>query len=279
MRIGCLASLLSWPGYPRFSRMNNRTRVNARRRPTSAGVSDLSDLVGQRFVVDFEGTEVTPRIERLIREGRVGGVILFAGNIASVAQARALTRDLQSVAADAGLPPLWISVDQEGGIINRIVRDFPVFPSAMAIGAAGDEQAAAAAGRVTGRALRALGFNVNHAPVLDVNTNPYNPIIGIRSFGEEPEAVARLGRAYARALQDERVLATAKHFPGHGDVTVDSHLDLPVVDNPLEALEREELLPFRAAFEGGTEGLMTAHILYPALDADWPPRWRTCSTP
>lgn len=243
-------------------------------KPTAAAnctdVNGLHDRVGQRFVVDFQGTEVTPGLERLLREGRAGGVILFAGNIASAGQVRTLTRDLQAVAADAGLPPLWISVDQEGGIVNRIVVDFPVFPSAMAIGATGDEEAAATAGRVTGRALRALGFNVNHAPVLDVNTNPDNPIIGVRSFGEDPDAVARLGSAYTRALRAEGVLATAKHFPGHGDATIDSHLDLPIVGKPQDALEREELLPFRATFAAGADGVMTAHIVYPALDAERP---------
>ncbi|MDR5683633.1 MAG: glycoside hydrolase family 3 N-terminal domain-containing protein [Armatimonadota bacterium] len=233
-------------------------------------MEDIRDLVGQRFVVDFPGTEITPGLRRLIRKGRVGGVILFSGNIASVAQVQALTRDLQALASEAGLPSLWISVDQEGGIVNRFGRDFPVFPSAMAIGAEGDEEAASIAGSVTGRALRALGINVNHAPVLDVNVNPDNPIVGIRAFGDDPEVVGRLGSAYVRALQAWGVLCTVKHFPGHGDVAVDSHLELPVVDKPLEVLEREELAPFRAAFTAGARGLMAAHVLYPALDAGLP---------
>lgn len=229
----------------------------------------LHDLVGQRFVVDFAGTELDPTVERLVREGRVGGVILFPKNVASPEQVRSLVADLQRLAREASLPPLWITVDQEGGWVNTL-RDVPLCPSPMALGASGEEADAYEAGRVTGAVLRWLGINANHAPVLDVNTNPQNPIIGPRSFGQDPRTVARLGCAYLRGLQSCGILGIAKHFPGHGDTAVDSHLDLPVVPKRRGELEQVDLLPFRASLEAGAEALMTAHVLYPALDPDLP---------
>lgn len=235
----------------------------------SWGSVTVMEGVGQHILVDFSGTEVTPGLERLIRSGRVGGVILFRKNIASAAQVQSLCTELQRLAEDAGLPPLWISVDQEGGLVNQLL-DVPLVPSAMALGATGSPEEAAAAGRITGSVLRWVGINTNHAPVLDVNTNPQNPIIGVRSFGEDPERVARLGCAYLRAMQSCGVLGTVKHFPGHGSTSVDSHVALPVVEKDRAQLERCELVPFRAAFEAGAEALMTAHVLYPALDPDLP---------
>src|SRR2546422_6780742 len=134
-----------------------------------------ADLIGQRFVVDFAGPEVTADLERLIREGRVGGVILFVKNVRSVSQVRTLTADLQRLAGDAGLPPLLITIDQEGGLVNRLIDGFTVFPSAMALGASGRAEDPATPGRITSLGLRARGVNGNHAPALDGNTNAENP--------------------------------------------------------------------------------------------------------
>ena len=230
----------------------------------------LSDLAGQHFLLDFSGPEVTPEVERLIRDGRIGGVILFAKNIRSASQVRGLTVDLQGIASAAGLPPLFISVDQEGGMVNRLTEGVTVFPGAMSIAAAGRTGDAAAAGRMTALELRALGINVNHAPVLDVNTDTANPIIGVRAFADDPNEVARLGAAYAAAAQEAGVLTTPKHFPGHGATPVDSHLDLPWVSKDRPRLREEDIEPFAAAFAAGAGGLLTAHIVYPALDPDLP---------
>jgi len=229
-----------------------------------------ADLVGQHFVVDFSSPEVTPDVERLIREGRIGGVILFAKNIRSVQQVRALTVDLQRLAADAGLPPLLVTIDQEGGIVNRLIDEFTVFPSAMALGASGLVEDAATAGRITALELRAVGINTNHAPVLDVNSNAENPVIGVRAFGDDPGSVARLGVAYVQAAQGAGVLTTAKHFPGHGATAVDSHLDLPIVPKDPKGLRQEDLLPFAEAVRAGADGILAAHIVYPALDSVHP---------
>ena len=230
----------------------------------------VSDLAGQHVTIDFSGPEVTPEVERLIRDGRIGGVILFAKNIRSPSQLRGLIADLQDIASAAGLPPLFVSIDQEGGMVNRLTEGMTVFPGAMGIAAAGRTADAAAAGRMTALELRALGVNVNHAPVLDVNTEGANPIIGVRAFGDDPNAVARFGAAYVAAMKDTAVLATPKHFPGHGATAVDSHLDLPRVGKDLTRLKREDIEPFAAAFAAGADGLLTAHIVYPALDPDLP---------
>jgi beta-N-acetylhexosaminidase len=229
-------------------------------------IAQAADLIGQHFMVDFSGPEITPELERLIREGRIGAVILFSKNIQSTQQVRALTTDLQALAAEAGLPPLIISIDQEGGMVNRLVDNFTVFPGAMAIGATGRIEDAATAGRIAALELRALGINTNHAPVLDVNTNIDNPVIGVRAFSDDPATVSRMGIAYLRAAQDAGVLTTSKHFPGHGATPVDSHLDLPVVTKDRLLLGREEVLPFAEAIKAGADGVMASHIVFPALD-------------
>ncbi|MBI3998696.1 MAG: beta-N-acetylhexosaminidase [Armatimonadetes bacterium] len=224
-------------------------------------------------LVDFPGPEPSARLEGLIADLHIGGVCLFRKNVVSPAQVAGLTAALQGVARDAGAPPLWVSIDHEGGAVNR----FPVdpgapgahvtpLPGAMALGAAGDPELAREAGRVAGRELRALGIHLNFAPVMDVNNNPANPIIGARAFGESPALVEAMGLAYIVGLQDAGVAATAKHFPGHGDVTVDSHLALPLVPHETARLEAIELPPFTAAVRAGVGAVMSAHIVFPALD-------------
>ena len=219
-------------------------------------------LIGQLLMADFSGFSPSPEITRLITEQHLGGVLLFQKNIESPAQVARLCRDLQDLARQAGSPPLLIAVDQEGGPVERLPLGLP---GAMALGATRSAAFAEEAGRITGRALRAVGCNVDFAPVLDVNSNPANPIIGVRSFGEEPGLVAQLGSAFAAGLQREGVAATGKHFPGHGDADLDSHLDLPVVAHGMERLEAVEFLPFRHAIREGLGALMTAHIAFTAF--------------
>ncbi len=230
----------------------------------------IRDLVGQMFMVDFSGCEPSAEVERLIADEGVGGVILFAKNIATPRQIASLTNALQRIAAAAHRPPLLVSADQEGGSVARLPAGATQFPSAMAFGAAGSEALVGAAAGVTARELRAVGIQMNMAPVLDVNSNPANPVIGLRSYGEDPRLVARLGTAAIRAMQASGVLATAKHFPGHGDTHQDSHLCLPTVSRDRRRLESVELAPFRAAVRAGVAAVMTAHVVYPALDPDAP---------
>ncbi|MDQ7851021.1 MAG: beta-N-acetylhexosaminidase [Armatimonadota bacterium] len=233
-------------------------------------MSALADAIGQHVIVDFSGPEITPGLERLVREGRIGGVILFDKNVRSPDQVRALTADLQSLAASAGLPSLLVTVDQEGGAVNRLRNGVTVFPSPMAVAATGRAEDADAAGRITARELRAVGITVNHAPVLDVNSAPANPVIGARAFGDDPEQVALLGTAYATAASGEGVLLTPKHFPGHGATADDSHLGLPVIRKDRAALEREDLLPFVRVLRAGAPAVMVGHLMVPALDPDFP---------
>ncbi len=208
-------------------------------------------------------------------EDHVGGVVLFRKNVDSPAQVAALTAALQAIALAARGAPLWIAIDHEGGLVTRFPagsaaavagpRTTPL-PSAMAMGATGDPALARQAGAVAGRELRAMGIALNFAPVMDVNSNPANPVIGVRAFGETPALVAAMGSAYVGGLQDAGVAATAKHFPGHGDTAMDSHLGLPRVDHGIDRLTAVELPPFEAAVRAGVAAVMTAHIVHPAFD-------------
>lgn len=230
---------------------------------------------GRLCVVDFSGTDPSARIVHLIADGGIAGVALFRKNVTSAPQVAGLTAALQHVARRANAPALWVSIDHEGGAVNRfasIAHDSPTalsptpLPSAMALGAAGDPALARLAGRVAGRELRAMGVNLNFAPVLDVNNNPANPVIGARAFGESPALVEALGLAYIDGLQSAGATAAAKHFPGHGDVALDSHLVLPRVEHGADRLEAVELAPFAAAVRAGVAAVMTAHVVFPGLD-------------
>ncbi|WP_049972684.1 beta-N-acetylhexosaminidase [Haladaptatus cibarius] len=233
-----------------------------------SAVSSLSldEKVGQLFVAGFDGSTPTAEIEALIADRWLGGVIYFSRNVESPEQLRTLSRTLHGVVPD-GAPPLFVSIDQEGGRVARLSWGTEQ-PSMMSFGAADDPALAARAGDAVGCELRALGIDMNLAPVLDVNNNPDNPVIGVRSFGERPDRVAELGAAFADGLQDASVVACGKHFPGHGDTVVDSHLDMPVIDHDRDRLDRVELRPFRRAIEAGIDAIMTTHVAFPAIADD-----------
>ncbi len=227
---------------------------------------DLATTMGEKLLLAFEGHRLSAEIATAIRERRMAGVTLFRHlNIAHAAQVRELTAALQRESAALGDPPLLIAVDQEGGQLIAIGETTP-FPGNMALGATDSEQLAYEAGRAIALELAAMGINVNYAPVCDVNANPDNPVIGIRSFGESPALVARLASAMIKGMQSAGIAATAKHFPGHGDTTGDSHLELPIVHHNRATLEQVDLPPFRSAIEAGVELVMSAHVAYPALD-------------
>jgi beta-N-acetylhexosaminidase len=233
----------------------------------------LDEQIGQLFVVGFPDQTPTPELLDLIQSERVGGVILFSRNVRDQAQTAALTSTLQSAARAAGHPaPLLVMIDQENGLVRRLGQDSAPFPGALALGAIEDaetrERIAEEIARATAQELLAHGVNMNLAPVMDVNNAPENPVIGLRSFGSDPDVVGRLGVATMRGLQGVGVIATLKHFPGHGDTTVDSHLALPVVTAPPERLEAVELAPFRRGIAAGAECVMTAHVAFPALTGD-----------
>ncbi len=233
----------------------------------------LEEKLGQLFWVGLPGTELTDEIRQLLAEGKVGGVVLFGRQGSDPEILRRLTAELQAAAAarDRATPGLVIAVDHEGGLVQRFGPPFTQWPPAMALGATRSVEYAEAMGRAMARELSAVGVNMNLAPVADVNNNPANPVIGTRSFGEEPELVARMAAALAAGLQAEGVSAAAKHFPGHGDTAVDSHLDLPVIPHGRERLDRVELVPFRAAVGAGIDAVMVAHVAFPAVAGDGRP--------
>jgi beta-N-acetylhexosaminidase len=232
----------------------------------TAGMT-LEQQIGQLFVVGFAGQTASPELLDLLQREQVGGVILFSRNIRDQAQTAALTHALQSAARTAGhLAPLLVMTDQENGLVRRLGPDSTVFPGAMALGAidgADAEELVYEIARATARELGAHGVNMNLAPVVDVNNTPANPVIGVRSFGADAERVGRLGAATVRGMQDTGIIATLKHFPGHGDTRVDSHLALPTVSAPRERLEAVELAPFRQGIAAGAASVMTAHVAYP----------------
>ena len=223
--------------------------------------------VGERFMVGFDGHTASPDVKRMIREFGVGHVILFSRNVDGPEQVAELVRELQGVARDAGHAlPLFVAVDQEGGRVSRLTEPWTVFPPMRAVGRIGSEEVARKVGAALAAELSACGIRWDMAPDVDVDTNPKNPVIGDRSFGGDPVLVGRLGAAVVRGLQEGGVAACAKHFPGHGDTDVDSHLDLPAVDHPRSRLDEVELPPFRAVIEAGVSSIMTAHVLVRELD-------------
>ncbi len=228
--------------------------------------AELDDLLGQVFMFGFWDTAPTPEIVELIETHRVGGIILFSRNIRDADQLADLTQQLQRVARSSGHPaPLFIATDQENGLVRRLGPDATTFPGNMALGAIGSEEMAYQVARASGEELLAQGINMNFAPVADVNNNPANPVIGVRSFGEDPQLVARLTAAAVRGYRDAGVIATLKHFPGHGDTAVDSHLALPTVPHTMERLRALELVPFQAGIAAGADCVMIAHLLLPRL--------------
>jgi beta-N-acetylhexosaminidase len=227
----------------------------------------VEQKVGQMMLGSLPGTELDADAEEILRRYHIGGVILFARNIASVEQTRALTGAIHRVCTVHGLPPM-LGVDQEGGRVKRLMAAATGIPSAMALGATGDPALAGRVMAATGRELRALGINTDFAPCVDVNNNPRNPVIGTRSYGESPARVGAFGVAVLEGLRGVGVAATAKHFPGHGDTHTDSHLDLPVIPHDLGHLHAVELPPFGAAIRAGVPLVMTSHISFPALEPD-----------
>lgn len=227
----------------------------------------LAAQIGQLILGRVHGPILSGEDGAMVRDCHLAGVVLFADNIGTPEGTRALTARIQALCGQPGQPAI-VAVDQEGGRVQRLGPPATSFPSAMAVGATGSAAHAERWGLATARELRALGITMNFAPVLDVNNNPANPVIGTRSYGERPDAVARLARAAAAGLRAGGVAATAKHFPGHGDTATDSHDDLPTIAGDRARLAAIELPPFRAAIAAGIPAIMTSHIVFPALDPD-----------
>ncbi len=223
--------------------------------------------IGQLLIGSLPGKTVTPEMRSLAREFSLGGIIFFARNIEAPEQVAELSHDVQGLATSL---PLWVSVDQEGGRVARLKAPFTVWPPMATLGRSGDEALARRFAKALATELRAVGITLDYAPVLDIHTNPKNPIIGDRALAEDADSVARLGAAIIQTLQSNGVAACGKHFPGHGDTSVDSHLELPLIEHPPDRIRRVELVPFREAVKAGVAFIMTAHVLVPSLDEEKP---------
>ena len=230
-------------------------------------MTDLKEKIGQMFMVGLKGEALTQEERSAIRSYRFGGFILFSHNCREPAQ---LARLCRSVWETGTVHPPFIAIDQEGGRVHRLPPPFTHFPAAGSIRRRNHPDLAYKVGRATAAELTLVGINLNFAPVLDVDSNPNNPVIGDRSFGCEPEEVIRFAQPWMQGLRDGGIIPCAKHFPGHGDTDKDSHCDLPVVEKPLAELKRVELPPFVRACTDGIESLMTAHVLFRSLDGARP---------
>ena len=225
--------------------------------------SALRHRIGQLLIAGFDGHQIPPELRSLAKEFGLGGVILFARNIGEPEQVAELCFEASRLVPD--LPP-WVSVDQEGGRVARLKSPFTEWPPMATLGRSGDARLAERFARALAAELKAVGFTLDYAPVLDVHTNPKNAVIGDRALADTAQDVARLGAVIIRTLQGEGIAACGKHFPGHGDTSADSHHELPLVEHPPERLREVEFLPFKAAVEAGVATIMTAHVFVPSLD-------------
>jgi beta-N-acetylhexosaminidase len=229
--------------------------------------SSLRREIGQLLIGSLAGTTITPEMRSLAREFQLGGVTLFKRNIEAPEQVAELNHDLQSLSSEL---PLWVAVDQEGGRVARLHAPFTEWPPMATLGRSGDEKLAYRFAAALASELKAVGISLDYAPVLDIQTNPKNPVIGDRALGEDADTVARLGAAIIRGLQENGIAACGKHFPGHGDTSADSHVALPLVEHPPDRIRRVECVPFREAIRNDVAFMMTAHILVPSLDEQNP---------
>jgi beta-N-acetylhexosaminidase len=231
---------------------------------------NLKQLVGQLFIVGFDGHTVPPDFKKFVAEYNLGGTIYFRRNAQSPEQIANLTNELQFQCRKSDTAPLFIAIDHEGGVVNRLSAPFTKFPGNALLGEVNSPKLCFQFGAALGKELKAVGINVNFAPVADVETNPSNPVMKERMFSSDPELVGKMASAVCRGLQKMGVASVAKHFPGHGDTKEDSHFKLPKVDRTLAQLEECELTPFKRVIRSRVEGIMTAHIINPNIDPDYP---------
>ncbi|MBV6494248.1 MAG: Beta-hexosaminidase [Turneriella sp.] len=267
----CLIGFLFYYHIYRLKRFESLTQKILVR---SLNLLDETALAGQVLHIAIPGTELNEQNKKLIATIKPGGIIFFGFNFENAEKTQRFTNDLQNYTESIGLPPLLISTDQEGGYVKRAVDGVLQTPPAADLGKTGDSQLCFATGYHVSRGLSKQGIQVFFAPVLDINNNPENPVIGIRAFGDTLKAVLACALPFEQgaraAFREGGALPVIKHFPGHGDTRVDSHWALPVIDKSLDELRKGELVPFRESIRLGARAVMTAHILYPQIDANYP---------
>ncbi len=227
----------------------------------------MEQLAGQRMMVGFDGKEFNEDLKYLIGKMHIGGLILFSRNLGTPDQIRNLCSDCQSLAAECNQPPLFIAIDQEGGVVARLKPPFTQFPGNPSISSLGDAVHFAV---VTAKELMASGINMNMAPVMDLSPEGIRSIMAERSFGADPFFVSRMGTAVIDLMQEKGIMAVAKHFPGIGRTVVDSHMELPDLDTTMADLEKTDLIPFKAAIDHHVAGIMLSHIRYTEIDPHHP---------
>ncbi len=229
----------------------------------------IDEKIGQLLIVGLEGTEINEQIEEMIKDYYIGGFILFERNISNGENTLDLINSIKSL-NKTNKVPLFISIDEEGGNVSRLPNEFIKLPNAWDIGKVNNKEYSYKMGQIIGERLQALGINLNFAPILDINSNPSNPVIGKRAFGSTVEEVNKHGIQTMEGIKSKNIIPVLKHFPGHGDTNVDSHLDLPVINKTIEELEKLELAPFKKGIEKNADMIMTSHILFPKIDKNNP---------
>jgi beta-N-acetylhexosaminidase len=228
-----------------------------------------NEKIGQMVLAGIDGTTMNAQTKALIQDYQVGGIIFYKNNLANTKQSVELINSLKESNSQNAIP-LWLSLDEEGGRVTRLPDELHKFPTNKVIGQANNEKFSFAAGRTMGLELKAYGMNMDFAPILDINSNPDNPVIGDRSFGANASIVTKLGVQTMKGLQSQSIVSVVKHFPGHGDTSVDSHIGLPIVQHDLNRLRKLELVPFAEAIKNKADAVMVAHILLPNIDAKNP---------
>ncbi|WP_340016892.1 beta-N-acetylhexosaminidase [Paenibacillus sp. FSL K6-1318] len=229
----------------------------------------LEEKIGQMILAGVQGTTLDAQAKQMIMDQKVGGIIFYANNVTTLEGTAKFVQSIKDT-NQSNPVPIFMSVDQEGGKVSRMPETVESIPSNKKVGQTNDSALAETMGELLARQVQLAGFNVDFAPVLDVNSNPKNPVIGDRSFGSSAELVSRMGIAEMKGFRNEGIIPVVKHFPGHGDTSVDSHLDLPVVNKTEKQLAELEWIPFQAAVKEQVEAVMVAHILFPKLDPDHP---------
>lgn len=229
----------------------------------------IEEKIGQLMIIGINGLTIDDHTKEMIEKYHIGGFILFKYNISDENQALELLNSLKKTNS-ANSIPLFLSIDEEGGRVSRLPNSFLKLPGAKKIGDINDKDISLEYGKIIGKRLQSLGFNMNFGPVLDVNSNPKNPVIGDRAFGSTVERVVDNGIQVMKGTRTEKIISIVKHFPGHGDTNMDSHIDLPVIDKDLEEMEQLELVPFKESLKESVDGIMIGHILFPKLDSQCP---------
>jgi len=269
-----LANGFNWP-FPKKSAQqqqnNNAGEQQEKPDPIKEQLDSLTleEKIGQMVMVGIEGNVLGDDARQMIQQHHVGGIILFKRNIDNPVQTLSLINELKKINS-ANKIPLFLSVDEEGGRVSRMPEQLKKLPSSRRIGEINDNKLSFEIGRLLGQELKAFGFNMDFAPVLDINSDPNNPVIGDRSFGTTPDLVSRLGIQTMKGIQSQNVISVVKHFPGHGDTSVDSHIGLPSVYHDYERLKNFELIPFANAVKNKADAVMIAHILLPNIDPEHP---------